>query len=136
MASYDENFNLSYWRVRKSIVDGVTFIDAFYDRFLSSSDEVAKKFASTDFKRQKLMVLLSFVHVLDLYSSGQPDDIMKDLARRHSRQGVDIPPRLYDSWLNALVETVERYDPQYTSDIGEAWRHVMKPGIEYMKAHY
>ncbi|HSP56757.1 MAG TPA: hypothetical protein VLO12_00455, partial [Halomonas sp.] len=54
----------------------------------------------------------------------------------HGREHLDIPPHLYDLWLEALIETVRRFDDQYTDEAELAWRLVMAPGIVYMKFHY
>ena len=44
---------------------------------------------------------------------------LEQLAERHSRRQVDIPPRLYDLWLDSLCETVEQHDPEFKPELGE-----------------
>ena len=129
--SYD-TFCLSYWRVIGRKVDDARFIDAFYDRFLSQSAEIADKFANTDFERQKEMLLLSLIHVASYYTTGGPGHILHKLARLHNE--LRIGPHLYDVWFDSLLKTVEVYDPEYHASVGESWRRVLAPGVEFMKS--
>jgi hemoglobin-like flavoprotein len=123
----------SYHRCRAS----AGFTDTFYDHFLAKSPEVADKFRATDFARQKLMLRESLLAML-LFNLGSPDarKELERLGQRHSRRGVDIAPHLYDLWLDALCETVERYDPRFTADLGNQWRATMRPGIELIVSYY
>ena len=50
------NFNRSLDRC----ADDSRFFDHSYDRFLASSDEIAKKFENTDFDKQKKVLRTSF----------------------------------------------------------------------------
>jgi len=136
MADHEETFNLSYFRVIGRKVHGVLFIDAFYDRFLSQSTEIAEKFSKTDFDGQKEMLLLSIIHVSSYYSSGVPGHILEKLARRHGRDDLNIEPHLYDTWLECLLKTVETHDPEYDTTVGGAWQRVLTPGTEFMKSRY
>jgi hemoglobin-like flavoprotein len=123
----------SYHRCR----DSAGFLDTFYQRFLAKSQEVADKFRGTHFTRQKLMLRESLLAML-LFNLGSADARaeLERLGQRHSRRGVDIPPHLYNLWLDALCEAVEEHDPEFTADIGNQWRGAMRPGIELLVAHY
>jgi hemoglobin-like flavoprotein len=72
------------------------------------------------------------------YPSQKKSDppILERLAERHSKADLAIEPPLYDSFLEALVTTIGKFDPQYTAEIGDAWRKAVTPGIEYMKSKY
>jgi hemoglobin-like flavoprotein len=123
----------SYHRCRNS--EG--FFDAFYERFLAKSPEVAQKFRHTDFKRQKLMLRESLISML-LFNLGvgTAREELERLGDRHSRQQIDISPRLYDLWLDSLCETIAEHDPEFKPELGEEWRRVMKPGIELLVSKY
>jgi hemoglobin-like flavoprotein len=116
---------------------GGEFVDTFYDLFLAKSPEVADKFRHTDFVHQKLMLRESLLMML-MYNHKQADvqHDMERLATRHSRNGVDIPPHLYDLWLDALCEAVARHDAEFTSEVTELWRTAMKPGIDLIISKY
>ncbi len=39
-------------------------------------------------------------------------------------------------WMDALIDTVKAYDPQYENVTGDAWRRVLEPGVDYMKSKH
>ena len=116
---------------------GGRFVDTFYELFLAKSPEVANKFKHTDFVHQKLMLRESLLMML-MFNHKRADvqDDMEKLARRHSRSGVDIPPHMYELWLDALCEAVQKHDPEFTAEVTELWRSAMKPGIELIISRY
>ena len=117
-------------------IDGVAFLNAFYKKFLASSPLVAREFKATDFDSLTRMLAISIVHVARYYGTHQPDSLLKVLAERHSRRGLDIKPELYEFWMNSLIETVKAYDSEFDDMTAESWRHVLTPGVEYMKSKY
>jgi hypothetical protein len=123
----------SYQRCRAS--EG--FIDTFYMLFLGKSQEVVEKFRHTDFTRQKLMLRESLLLML-LFNRNEQDSIkeLKRLGERHSRRQIDIPPHLYELWLDALCEAVEQHDPEFDSALPSKWRAAMRPGIELIISSY
>ena len=82
------------------------------------------------------MLSISMVHIAKYYQTGEPDPLLKVLATRHSKADLDIKPELYEHWVNALIGTVETYDPEFNDTKREAWRRVLEPGVEYMKSRY
>ncbi len=103
------------------------FMETFYQRFVSASEEVREKFRNTDLQRQARM-LSDSLYVLW-------GDLPR-LAERHSRKDLDIRPPLYDHWLACLIDTARQHDPQFTPEIEAAWRATLSVGIAYMKARY
>ena len=61
---------------------------------------------------------------------------LERLAKLHSRAELDITPGLYDLWLDRLVQAVKEFDPMFDLEIEAAWRHALRPGIEFMKSRY
>ena len=133
---YEDIFHLSYWRATQRTLEDVPFLDAFYSNFLATSPEVAEKFSATNFDALVRMLSISIVHVAKYSSARRPDALLKVLAERHSQKDLDIRPDLYDFWMEALIETVKTYDPQYEEVTGEAWRRVLGPGVDFMKSRY
>ena len=129
-------FDQSYERVLMHDVDGRSFFEAFYDAFVAASDEVAEKFRTTDMDRQQAMLKKSFYHLLSFYASNNADYYLDRVAISHNRHHLDIRPGLYDLWLDTLIATVRRFDPECSDEIELTWRLVMTPGIVYMKFHY
>ncbi|QEG35611.1 globin [Bythopirellula goksoeyrii] len=128
-----DDVTASYHRCRASD----DFIGTFYKKFLSKSPEVADKFLHTDFTRQKLMLRESLLSMLT-YNLGSEDarQELERLAERHSHRGIDIPPRLYDYWLDALCEAIEAHDPEYSPELADSWRAAMQAGIDLIVSKY
>lgn len=113
------------------------FMDRFYDTFLASSDDVRSRFRGTDFARQKRMLKTSLFLIM-LANDGQPEGVqhLERIAERHSARGLDIPPRLYVLWLDALLDTVRATDPRCDPSVLAAWDAMMAPGIAAMVARH
>lgn len=136
MIDYIEIFYRSYWRATQRTVDDIAFLNAFYKNFLAWSPEVAHKFEHTSFDKLTRMLSISMVHVAKYYQTRQPDLLLRVIAARHSKHDLDIEPNLYEHWVNALISTVETYDPEFNDTTREAWRRVLEPGVEYMKKRF
>ena len=136
MPSSASLFDDSYWRTVAMTIDERDFIDAFYDRFLATSDEIRAKFANTNFAKQKQVMLLSLAFMSSYAASGERNVVLERIAKSHDKQGHDIRPALYDVWLQCLLSTVREYDPSWSPEVEEAWRRTLDPGIRFMKAHY
>lgn len=114
------------------------FLDRFYERFMASSPEVRERFEGTDFVRQK-RALLASLHLILLAAEDEekgPPRYLKDLAVRHSKQGLDIRPDLYDLWRESLLETVSEFDAHFDPEARRAWEKVLAVGISYLVSHY
>lgn len=113
------------------------FTDTFYRLFLASSNEVKVKFQFTDMVHQKLMLRQSLLTMV-LFSQNQDGTHaeLMELAGRHDRNHADIPPHLYELWLDTLCIAVEQHDPEFTPQIEQLWRRAMLPGIDLMISKY
>lgn len=111
------------------------FLDRFYELFLASSDEVAKKFERTDFRRQT-RVLESSLYIMMMAELPEFTEHMERIAKLHSRTELDIKPELYDQWLDCLLRAVEEFDPLFDMDTKIAWTRILHHGIEFMKSGY
>jgi hemoglobin-like flavoprotein len=115
------------------------FLDAFYDRFMGSSDEIRQKFRHTDMKRQS-QVLADTLYVVANAVQGEENSIARGslpaLAARHSRKDLDIRPELYDLWIECLVQTVRAQDLQSDAGVERAWREALAFGADYMRQRY
>jgi len=115
------------------------FLDAFYQRFVASSDEVRAKFAKTDMLRQVQMLEDTLFVVANAVQGEEGSPARSDLPRiaeRHSRRDLDIGPELYDLFLECLIVTVRTHDPKFTPEVEAAWREVMGFSIDYMRKRY
>lgn len=133
---YEDIYDQSYNRVLHENIEGRDFFEAFYDRFVLFSEEARSKFIGVDMARQRKMLRRSFYGLLIFYASGQTDEYLKKIAIKHNQHHLNIPPHLYDIWLECLILTVGEYDRQYSDDVALSWRLVLAPGITYMKFKY
>ena len=131
--NYEDIFDGSYKRVMSIKKNQMSFFDAFYDRFIKASPEVAKHFSKTDMERQKMMLKKSFYSLFTFYTTNITDDYLERIAERHGQKELNINPKLYDLWLEKLVDTVKEFDPEFDKDVELAWRLVLCTGISYMK---
>lgn len=111
------------------------FFDLFYKNFLNSSPEIKDKFTNTEMAGQKLLLRQGILNIV-LYARGMPDTKLRALGASHSREHLNIRPELYQLWLKALLITIADQDPEYTTEIGNAWKQVITQGIEIITSFY
>lgn len=137
MIDFEKQFRASYDRVlSESTSRGNEFFDAFYDRFIASSPLIAEKFSHTDMMHQKIMLRHSLSYLLNLFSTKKIHDQLIEIAEIHDRDHHDIPPELYNCWLDCLVETVREFDKGFDEDVELAWRMICSQGIAFMVYRY
>ncbi|AMX03624.1 globin [Microbulbifer thermotolerans] len=110
------------------------FVD-FYDFFMSSSEEVRAMFTETDMKQQRHL-LRNGIMQLVLHARGLPDTKLRALGESHSRRGYNVRPDFYHLWLEALMKTLRRHDPEFSDTVESAWRRAIQPGIEIIRGAY
>ena len=117
---------------------GEQFFQRFYELFLASSKEVQEKFHATNFNKQRRMLQTSFYVLVEYIALGWPEcrAYLERIAVAHSGQGRNIPPHLYDLWLDCLLRTIRERDDQYSPQVEAAWRYMMGAGIDFLKARY
>lgn len=123
----------------KRCLESPEFLLDFYGFFMDASEEVRRKFANTDFKKQTRVLADSFwamsVAAQGPRTSAAWGDLPR-LAARHSRKDLDIPPHLYDTWLDCLIQAVRKHDNLFSTEVEAAWRSNLAPSIEYMRSKY
>ncbi|WP_028669598.1 globin [Saccharospirillum impatiens] len=110
------------------------FVD-FYDHFMSSSDAIRAQFVDTDMKQQRHL-LRNGIMQLVLHSRGMPDTKLKALGKSHDRSGYNIKPEWYGLWLNALMRTLKKHDPQFSDELEASWRNAIEPGVRLISDAY
>lgn len=113
------------------------FLKRFYEIFLASSPEVRLKFQHVDMARQRQVLHQSLkLTLMAVYGTPESTRGLLGLAETHSRKGRDIPPHLYELWLNALVEAASEHDTQFTPELRLAWRDMLQPAIQFITDRY
>lgn len=113
------------------------FMPAFYDRFLSTSEEIRDKFRHTNFEQQNKMLLRSLR--LAAGATAGDSEALKELrerARTHDRNHLNIEPQLYEIWLKAVIETVQEFDTEWDETVETTWRTILGYVISYMVKRY
>ena len=115
------------------------FLLDFYELFMASDEAIRQKFANTDFQRQ-MRVLADSLYLMAIAAESRTDAFAwKELGRlgeHHSRAGLDIDPIHYETWLDCLIAAAKKHDPEFTKDVGQAWRTALGPGIEHLRSKY
>lgn len=138
--NYEKLFENSYTRIIGEGVGisdkGRTFFSTFYEIFLGKSQLIRDKFAHVDMDTQLRVLQKSMFHMISFYTTKTATEFLVTIAHTHSRSEYDIEPELYDIWLESLIETVLRLDPEQEDDLSLAWELAMTPGIQFMKFRY
>lgn len=113
------------------------FLRLFYNRFMTSSEEIQHRFRLTDFDQQVLM-LASSLRTSALAIGGDREGLMElnKLALSHDRYHHNAKPEWYDLWLDALVQTAAESDPEWSDDLAHVWRHELGYVIQHMRSRY
>jgi hemoglobin-like flavoprotein len=112
------------------------FLPRFYELFIGASPEVREKFKDTDFQRQ-VRIFKKSLYVLTMASVGT-DEARKELVRLgqiHGREGLNIPPDMYDLWLDCLIRAVRECHTEWHPDIERSWREMLGPHIAVLKSY-
>jgi hemoglobin-like flavoprotein len=129
-----ELFNDSLARCNR----GGQFFQRFYELFLASSPEVRDKFRTTDIRKHRRMLQDAFYTLMEYIALASPEcqAYLEGIAVTHGTQGHDIAPHLYDLWLECLLSAVKECDDLYSTKVEGAWRHMMGPGVHFLKSRY
>jgi hemoglobin-like flavoprotein len=117
---------------------GGRFFQRFYELFLASSPEIRDKFHSTDIGKHRRKLRRSLYILVEhvAYGGVESTAYLERLAEDHSKRGRDIPPHLYDAWLECLLRAVKECDALYSDEVAAAWRSVLGAGILLLKSRY
>ncbi len=128
-------FRKSFGRVISLDPFGNVFFKRFYQR-LFVSPEVREKFRNVDMSKQYIALERSLLLLVEFFVDKKPGKALEKIAVRHTKSGLDIPPRMYDLWLEAMLETVREMDPDQNDEVLRAWKTVLSGGIKYMTDVY
>lgn len=111
------------------------FFAEFYERFTARSEAAKRIFSKTNRPHQSSMLLESGHYLVGMHATGTISDHIVMITERHNALELDIPPVLYDEWIETLIETVEAKDPNFDGDVALAWRLDVAPALAAM-CHY
>ena len=114
------------------------FFDHLYNTFLTSNDEIPRRFAKTNIAKQKELIRHGLGTVLNYAKedNAMAALVIARLKDSHGPDKLDIEPRLYAFWIDTLIKTVMKCDPEFTPELGESWKHVVMPAVTEMISAY
>ena len=113
------------------------FFEDFYNDFINRSPEIKTMFTNTNMTKQRQLLKdgISYM-IMFAKKSATGTAKMEQIAQLHDRQHFNVRPELYALWLDALLDTVKRHDPQYTPEISKSWIATMNMGLDLFKKQY
>ncbi len=107
------------------------FLDAFYEHFVAQSEEIARFFEHRDIEALKRKLNITLL-TLDDVAEGRPGAKLyaEMLGRLHTR--LEVEERHLDMWMDALLDTVARFDDAYDPQVANAWRSMIERIIARM----
>jgi hemoglobin-like flavoprotein len=127
-------------RVHESYIraGGKSFVTAFYVRLMEASEEIQKKFEHIDMDAQADIlahsIVMSFLFVDK--SQNAATRCLNNVQESHNRHNLDISPKLYDIWLECMIETVSVCDPHATEELLSDWHAVMSVAVNHIRDGY
>ena len=113
------------------------FFPEFYQRFFARCPEARAMFARTNFEHQhrllKHAISLLLIYPGHRSDPGQEPNLLTRVAERHGRNDLRVPGEMYTPFVEALLDNVRHFDPQYTPEVDAAWRATLASGVEYMR---
>ena len=107
------------------------FLDEFSARFLRSDPSIAPLFSTIDVEKQKPFTRTEIVALL-LYARGNDRGkrLLEQVVSRHRYLGLQ--PIMYRLWVDSLMDTLETFDPSWSSDLEQCWRTSLAKGLDYL----
>ena len=109
------------------------FHDSIYERFLARSCEARGNLHGTALGLQVDLLRDSLQHIPFASGGNHAACGELELIAHHQRQiEWNMPPMLYDEWLESVVDTVKCNDPYVDTTIEHAWRELLDWGITFL----
>ncbi len=121
----------------RGILENHNFFDDFYKTFFESSAKIPEFFKDTDLSRQK-KVVKDGILVMIMFAEGSPIGLEKlaEIAEIHSKKNRNIDPKLYPLWIETLIETLRKNDPEFSDELEQSWRKIIAKGIDFFVEKY
>jgi hypothetical protein len=130
MTPQETNVRLFHASLTRATRDPL-FLQAFYDDFIHSSEDVADLVRGKDMAHIQDKLKMTLEMVSDT-ADGRPGLTMylEMLGRIHQR--LDITPGLFAQWRRSLIDTAARCDPVFDAQTRVAWEQVIDDVIAKM----
>ena len=115
--------------------DKPVFFEDFYNTLLGKSPDVRALFANTDMASLRALVRGGVLWLI-MHARGMPDTKIRMLGESHSKKRMNINPIYYSLWLDSLIETLYKHDPEFSRELEECWRDTLRPSIDIISSMY
>lgn len=114
------------------------FAREFYGRFFRLNPKLKEYFHDTDFEHQEKLLLQGMKYIIEFLDPANERARVQviRLSQSHSAFGMKIHPHHYFYWIEALVRTLEDYDPSWHDQLEQYWREVVFYPISFMMSQY
>jgi len=120
----------------RSLIKGDVF-GTFYDIFLQGDPRILERFQNTEWEEQKRLLRQGVNNVLSFYEgSATAKSTLDRLRETHGSGQMNIPPDLYDVWVESMIHAVGQHDDQFDDELAEKWREVLTYGVDYVRSGY
>lgn len=112
------------------------FFPEFYQRFFTRCPAARPMFAKTNFEHQHKLLkhAISLLLIFPGHAAEREPNLLTRVAERHGRHDLAIPSEMYGPFVEALIDNVRHFDPEFTPELETAWRATISRGVEYMKS--
>jgi hemoglobin-like flavoprotein len=105
----------------------------FYEHLLSQYPEIQRHFKGVDLKRQSVLLTTALMIIERHFAHPTPalEQYLQYLGSRH--HGLQVPREVYTVWLQAMLETLQRFHgDDWTQTLESQWRKAFEGAIELM----
>jgi hemoglobin-like flavoprotein len=111
--------------------------DAFYRVFLEQDPRIPERFTNTDWEEQKRLLRHGVNNVIAFHDgSYTARNALERIRYTHGRDRLNIPPDLYDFWIESMITAVRQFDPEFDTRLEESWRQLLREGVDFVRAGY
>ena len=125
----------SYQRAMKSPL----FFDKFYSNLFFLKPEIEKYFINTKWEHQKIALEKGIQHLLGFLGKDPGKIHHKNILRlseSHSKKNLNIHPHNYYYWIDAMIMTLEEFDPKWHKSLEYYHRECVFFPISFMISRY
>ncbi|MHA2501491.1 MAG: globin [Candidatus Kariarchaeaceae archaeon] len=126
----EQLFMESYTRIQRSLDQDDQFYEVFYESFIPRDPKYGLLFQTSNFRQQYSMLNIAMFQFYTYIISGINIPDLSRIREIHLNMHLTISD--YENWKAAMVETVEKMDPEYSDEIGMAWTQIIEDCIEYI----
>ncbi len=112
------------------------FANNFYESFLASSQDIAKRFENTVMIKQKAMLVEALAHLINLVEHGKPSERLMHAAKKHDRRHLNIKPSYYKIFKTHILNNIKTHDLKINATLEANWEIVIDAGINYFIENY